>query len=156
MLLHPNAGLELCALETGRWGAPELVERAASMDLRFQPNTVAVESNGPQRFVLETLGARGLPVLEHPTGGGQWSMGGRFGELEVDMGNNRVLFPSVDGRPRDDSVAKLCRTMTYYARNDHPPDPLVALALACWAVRTAGAREARWLPQSFANDMLRR
>jgi hypothetical protein len=80
--------------ECGRLGAPELVERAASMHLRFAKDVVCCESNGPQLFVAETLAARGLPVLQHPpTGGGEWSMDGRFGKLEVVMGSAGIMFP---------------------------------------------------------------
>ena len=158
VLKHPGPPgaevFELLALETGRWGSLGLRDSAMEMARRFGPDVCVCESNGPQDFaasiIAEAVAVFGIKTVKHPTGGGssEWAMSRRLGELELLLGTARVNFPSVDGRPRDDSVAKLIRTMRYLSRADverHTPDAVVALALAMWGASTIGKRQALWV-----------
>lgn len=106
VLRYPDGELQLVGLRAGRWGASEIVRNILTEQARFS-SSVAVESNGAQKFLLDNAhdedpGAE-LFVLPHHTGNNKHHPVFGVESVFVDLARAKLVLPSKrQNRTEDD------------------------------------------------------
>lgn len=131
--LLPDGRRLVTEIESGRWQAPEIMDRIVSAHRRFD-SQVLVESNAAQRFIVDMLHGT-IPVA-----GFQTNAGNKFNEqfgvesLAVEMRNGLWVMPSgKDGALLHDEAKAFINECLYYDPALHTGDRL----MACWLAREA-------------------
>ena len=140
----------LCNVESGRWQAPEIIERLQSAYLRYG-SQILVESNAAQKFIVDMCDGR-FPVRGQVTGAGN-KHSEEFGveSLAVELRRGMWVIPSGDaGRSIDPEVLAWVQECLDYDPSAHTGDRLMASWLAREALRQFGA------PQQTDWDALQR
>jgi hypothetical protein len=120
----------VCEVKSGRWTAPEIIERLIDTRQRFG-SEVGVEDNGAQRFLVQMAGER-LPVQGLTTTGYN-KHHEQFGveSLAVEIRNGWWIAPSGKlGQEVDPEVEAWIRDMLHYSPEAHTGDHLMAAWIA--------------------------
>jgi hypothetical protein len=142
IFLRPDGSRELLEVQAGRWPAPEILRRIESVNERFGPARIVVESNGAQAFLVQLArqsGAR-LPVEAFATGRNTKSLQWLAERFAAELAAGRWIIPSVDGVPSTSELRAFVRDVLSYSPRDHTPDRLAALLLATTAIEKSAAR----------------
>ncbi len=140
--VYPNRHRRVLSIESGRFQAPELVEKFKSITRRYDP-IFYVEDNGAQDMVLGV--ARWLSgsgkLKSHHTAGGRKSLPALIEKLAFEFEQGVWTLPShrVSTGDRDGTVIKaanrdieqLGKDMLYWLPGAHVPDRLAALCFVC-------------------------
>ena len=138
ILLHPNETREVLAIESGRWKAPEIVERIVDTHYRFQ-SLVMVESNAAQDFIVQfTKSLSAVPVKAFHTGTNKHNPQFGIESIATEMESAKWIIPSRGGRPANDEIRAWVAELMDYKPSAHTGDRL----MACWFAREA-ARQFR-------------
>lgn len=129
----------ICEVKSGRWTAPEIIERLIDTRSRFG-SEVGVEDNGAQKFLVQMAGER-LPVQGLTTTGYN-KHHEQFGveSLAVEIRNGWWIAPSGKlGQEVDPEVQNWIRDMLQYSPEAHTGDHLMAAWIAREMARKFGA-----------------
>ena len=135
ILLHPNEDREVLCIESGRWTAPEIVERIIDTHQRYL-STMIVESNGQQAYITQFLhGRSAVPVKPFLTTAAN-KFHHHFGVegVAVEMANGKWIIPSLGGA--DKETRAWIGEMLFYSPDKHMGDRLAS----SWFARE-GARK---------------
>jgi hypothetical protein len=148
VMVYPGGNRELLSIESGRWDAPEIIRRICSVNARYRPLHVVVETVAAQMYVAQMLRELStVPVRDYQTGRGKMSLGFQAEALAVEMSNGKWIMRGA----RSSEVSELVRDMLYFSPTEHTGDRLVALLLARWGAEQTSYR-AEWL----SIDLVRR
>lgn len=139
----------LVNMQSGRWTAPEIVQRLEETQARFG-SLIAVESNGAQKYIVQWSEGR-FPVRGLHTGANKFSE--RFGveSLAIELRRGRWVIPSGnDGASHSEDAKELFSEMLHYSPDAHTGDRL----MAAWIAREAARQWAAPMYQRF--DLMER
>ncbi len=149
LALMPDRRRLVVEIESGRWHAPEIIEKLQSAYRRFN-STIWCESNAAQKFLVQISNAS-VPVTGFNTGSNKWDEAAGVESLAVEMRNGLWVMPSglsgVDVHPEAASFMKEC---LYFDPAQHTGDRLMAAWMAREALRKYGA------PRTQRNPSLNR
>jgi len=148
--LMPDSRRLVVEIESGRWQAPEIIDRLESAYRRFQ-SEILVEDNGAQKFLIDMCDGR-VPVRGYTTTASK-KFSEKFGveSLAVEIRNGRWLLPSgSDGTQVHEEGKAWIQEALYYDPETHTGDRLMASWLAREALRKYSA------PRQQAIDTLSR
>lgn len=133
--IYPNGDRQILCIESGRWPAPEIVNRIVDTHRRYQ-SVVWVESNAAQQFIVHfTRELSAVPVRSFYTGRNKMAPDFGIETLAVEMANSKWIFPSERGHVHRE-ISGLIEEMLYWDPASHTGDKLMALWIA-----VAGSRE---------------
>ena len=150
ILVHPNEDRQVMCIESGRWTAPEIVERIIDTHRRYH-STMIVESNGQQAYIAQFLhGRSAVPVKPFLTTAANKTHH-QFGieGLAVEMSNGKWIIPSQGGLHPE--TRAWVAEMLFYTPDTHSGDRL----MSSWFARE-GARVPTKKVQFFSMPTLRR
>jgi hypothetical protein len=124
--IHPNGDREVLCIESGRWTAPEIVQRIVNTHQRYL-SIVFVESNAAQSFILDfTRDLSAVPVRPFTTGRNKSDPVFGVESIAVEMENGKWIIPSQGGQPLTNEVAAWMNGMMNYSPAGHTSDYLMA------------------------------
>lgn len=143
ILVHPNEDRQIIGIQTGRWGAREILRRIVQAGARYG-GIVMVENNGVQQWMVELArdnrdllageDAALVPIYPYMTGKRKadptFGIEGLAGEMEA----GGWMFPNEDGQ-LDPEVQELVDNLEAYTPTDHTADNIMALWLAVEGAR---------------------
>jgi hypothetical protein len=142
ILVHPDETREVICIESGKWTAPEIIDRLKATYARYK-STIFVENNAAQDFIVqfvEDQDAR-IPIRRFHTGSNK--MHPQFGveSIGAELAGHKWIIPSYrdsdTGRLRVNSETQTwIDQMLYYDPKGHTGDHL----MACWFAKE-GARK---------------
>ena len=140
VLRWPNGDLQIVGLKAGRWNAGEIVANVLGEQERFC-STVAVESNGAQKFLLDNAYALDpgseMFVLPHHTGSNKHHPVFGVESTFVDLARGKLVIPSElvpDGSRlvgATDSIKEFIGDLLDYTPDAHTSD----FIMAAWFAR---------------------
>lgn len=142
LFIHPDGTRQPLWLESGRWGATELLERVVSHGVRFK-GFVAVENNGVQQHIVELAReamTAVVPVIPFTTGAQKADP--RFGvaSMAAEMEAARWIMPTVFRGIVEQNVCEDFEEwhaeMLDYTPEAHTGDRL----MASWIAREVGRK----------------
>jgi hypothetical protein len=139
LALMPDGRRLVADIESGRWQAPEIIDRLVSVYLRFD-SEILVEDNGAQQFLLDMCQGR-VPVRGYTTTASR-KFSEKFGveSLAVEMRNGLWILPSGGaGLSVPDEGKAWMNEALYYDPEAHTGDRLMASWLAREALRKYAA-----------------
>ncbi len=122
-------------IESGRWQAPEIIDRLVSAHMRYD-SEILVEDNGAQQYLIDMCDGR-VPVKGYTTTAGR-KYHEKYGveSLAVEIRNGLWLLPSGgDGLRVPDEGKAWIQEALYYDPETHTGDRLMASWLAREALR---------------------
>ncbi len=128
--LMPDARRLVVEIESGRWQAPEIIDRLVSAHGRFN-SEIMVEDNGAQQFLVDMCQGR-VPVRGYTTTASK-KFSEKFGveSLAVEMRNGLWLLPSGGaGLSVHEEGKAWIQEALYYDPESHTGDRLMASWLA--------------------------
>ena len=129
----------VCEVLSGRWTAPEIIDKLVSISMRFG-STIAVESNGAQKFLIQMAQGR-VPVIGLNTGGNKHHAEFGVESLAVELRNEMWVVPSgPSGETIDPEARAWFAEMLNYSPEAHTGDRLMASWVAREVARKHGAR----------------
>ncbi len=136
--LMPDGRRLVVDIESGRWQAPEILDRLYSAYRRYQ-SEIHVESNAAQKFLVQI--ARGqIPVTAHHTGGNKWDAQFGVESLAVEMRNGEWIMPSgVAGESVPEEGKAFISECLHFNPDEHTGDRLMAAWIAREALRKFSA-----------------
>jgi hypothetical protein len=125
----------VCEIQSGRWPAPEIVQRIHSAVFRFN-SQVYVEDNAAQAFIAQWAGNDGLPVRGFTTTAGK-KYDEHFGieSVAVELRNGGWVIPATPSV----EIEAWIHEMLFYTPDSHTGDRLMASWFARECARAAGA-----------------
>lgn len=137
ILVHRNGHREVINVESGRWDAPEILQRVVRLSDLYWPSLVVVESVAGAAYIAQMLRATtSIPVRGFVTGRGKQSIEWQARALAVELSNQKWTLRS----PTSPEVSALIRDALYYSPAEHPGDRLVSLLMARWGAEQTGIR----------------
>jgi hypothetical protein len=141
----PDGTRRLCSVESGRWGAPEILARIEEHDRRYQPIFV-VENVGAQDYIVQLVRATtAIPVIPYTTG--KTKAHPEFGVegIAAELAAAKWIFPNAGASDRGGAkmhreVFALVQELLSYDPRSHTGDRLMALFFAREGARTTEAR----------------
>lgn len=126
ILLGPDESRRVLEIQSGRWGAPEIVDRIINTSHRFKSHVV-IESVGAQLFIddiVKKLSA--VPTTTYDTNKRTHS-DPIYGieAMAVEMRNGKWIIPN-DNNNCHPEVTAWCQEMLNYGLHTHPGDRLMA------------------------------
>lgn len=136
--LMPDGRRLVVDIESGRWQAPEILDRLYSVYRRYD-SEIHVESNAAQKFLVQI--ARGqIPVTAHHTGANKWDAQYGVESLAVEMRNGEWIMPSgVAGESVPEEGKSFISECLHYDPEEHTGDRLMAAWIAREALRKYSA-----------------
>lgn len=137
--LLPDGRRLVTEIESGRWQAPEIMDRIVSAHRRFG-SQILVENNGAQQFIIDMLAGQ-VPVAGFRTGPGN-KFSEQFGveSLAVEMRNGLWVMPSgKDGSAVHEEGRAFMNECLYYDPALHTGDRLMAAWIAREGLRQYAA-----------------
>lgn len=138
--LLPNGQRLIVDIESGRWQAPEIIDRLRLCYRRYN-SEIFVESNGAQKWISQLAN---IPVTAFHTGKNKWSEEWGVESLAVEMRNNQWIMPSGSSgenvHPEGKAFIHGC---LHYDRRTHTSDHLMAAWLARECSRKFGKPRTR-------------
>ncbi len=136
--LMPDRRRLIVDIESGRWQAPDIIDRLESVYRRYD-STIFVEDNAAQRFIVQISNGR-IPVTGFHTGANKWDESAGVESLAVEMRNQLWIMPSgVDGPNIPPEGASFLQECLYFDPSQHTGDRLMAAWFAREAARKYGA-----------------
>lgn len=136
--IDPRARRVICEIDSGRWKAPAIIDKLASIHARFD-STIAVEDNGAQAFLVQWAQTRMIPIVEHTTTSlNKYDESYGVETIGVEMRNGLWVFPSGpkgDGFENDGEMRKLEAKLLQYTPDGHTADEIMAMWIAREAAR---------------------
>lgn len=139
IMVHPNEDREVLCIESGRWTAPEIVDRMIDTNERYL-STMIVESNGQQKYITQFLTNRSaIPVKPFLTTASN-KMNHHFGieSLAVEMSNGKWIIPTLGGMNQE--TAAWVGEMLFYTPDAHTGDRLISSWFAREGARIPGKK----------------
>lgn len=141
----PDGTRRLCSIESGRWGAPEILKRIEEHDQRYQPIFV-VENVGAQDYIVQLVRASSaIPVIPYTTG--KTKAHPEFGVegIAAELASAKWIFPNsgtgdARGVKMHREVFALVQELLSYDPRSHTGDRLMAMFFAREGARTTEAR----------------
>lgn len=136
LMAHDNSRKrEVLWMESGRWSAPEIIEKALDQHKRFG-SVLWVESNAAQDFLVQFARLEGanVPIRSFTTGRNKWHPSYGVEGIAAEMSAGRWIIPSGRGAPEPEVRAWLDE-MRYYDPADHTGDRLMASWIAREGIR---------------------
>jgi hypothetical protein len=131
-------------IQSGHWTSPEIVDRLHRVWLAYG-STIAVESNGAQRFLIQTAAER-FPVAGLHTGSNKWHEEFGVESLAVEMRGGAWALPSgPDGRTLAPEARAWLQELSAYRPSAHTGDRVMASWIAREAARKLGGGFVRQL-----------
>lgn len=94
VLRYPDGRRELLHVAAGKWREADGLRELASVLRMYPKHRVRAESNGGQRWIIESWAERlDLTIEPYRTDGSKWSPVVGIPALAADMGNHRWIFP---------------------------------------------------------------
>lgn len=143
--LMPDGRRLVVEIESGRWQAPEIIDRLESAYRRFN-SEIVVEDNGAQQFLIDMCDGR-VPVRGYTTTASR-KFSEKYGveSLAVEMRNGKWVLPSgTDGTAVHEEGKAWMQEALYYDPEEHTGDRLMASWLAREALRKYAAPRTRAL-----------
>jgi hypothetical protein len=142
VLRHADGTKELLEVQSGHWGAPELVNRIMDANRRFAPDALVIETVSFQASLVGWVAKFDAMahVVPYQTNSRALSLRDRVGDMEVALQRGEWRFPSIAGQLRDREADALLRDMRFFCRQDHVPDRLTATMLAAWGLDQSDRR----------------
>jgi hypothetical protein len=140
--LRDDMRRQVVNIESGRWTADVIVERAVEAHYRYNSRLI-VESVAAQKWMLQFIRKRKIPVDPYNTSGqSKWDEMFGIESIAVELRQGLWLFPSGDsGEDIPDELAALRIEMTTYRPENHTGDRLMGLWFAREGIRrTLGKR----------------
>lgn len=126
ILLHPDGTREVLCCESGRWTAPDILERIVSTHERYK-SIVAVESNAAQDFLRQMLTkTSAIPVFPFTTGKNKHDPAFGVEALALEIYNGKWLIPAKGGKPATPELGAWIREMLHYTPEAHTGDRLMS------------------------------
>lgn len=147
---QPDGSRLLLDMESGRFGAPELLSRLRAIHGRFPRATIYPESNAAQAWIAQ-FGAdiAGIPIVPHvTTGSNKWDESWGVESLAVELFNGRWILPSGEASFGEDlhslaglhpELKALIEEMLLYRPDAHTGDRLMAMWIAREGMRLGAA-----------------
>lgn len=143
--LMPDRRRLIVDIESGRWQAPDILEKLESVYRRYN-STIFVESNAAQKFLVQISNGR-IPVTGFHTGSNKWDESAGVESLAVEMRNLMWVMPSgTDGLAIPAEGAAFIQECLYFDPSQHTGDRLMAAWFAREAARKYGAPRTRRTP----------
>lgn len=135
LALQPNGRRLVVDIEAGRWQAPEIIDRLASIWRRYG-SEILVENNGAQQFLIDMCQGR-VPVRGfHTTAGAKNAEDFGIESMAVEMRNGEWALPSgSDGLMVHEEGKAWCNELLFYDPDVHTGDRVIASWLAREALR---------------------
>jgi hypothetical protein len=126
---------EIIWLESGRWPAPEIIDRVVAQHERYG-STIYVENNQGQEFLVQFAQMRGnVPIRRFTTGRNKWHPSFGVESLAAEMSAGRWIIPCGQGTPEKEIRAWMDE-MRYFDPGSHTGDRL----MASWIAREGARR----------------
>ncbi len=136
--LMPDKRRLIVDIESGRWQAPDIIDRLESVYRRYD-STIWVESNAAQKFIVQ-IGSGRIPVTGFHTGSNKWDESAGVESLAVEMRNGLWIMPSgINGTAIPPEGASFLNECLYFDPAQHTGDRLMAAWFAREAARKYGA-----------------
>lgn len=136
--LMPDKRRLIVDIESGRWQAPDIMDRLESVYRRYD-STIWVESNAAQKFLVQISNGR-FPVTGFHTGANKWDESAGVESLAVEMRNGLWVMPSgTNGLAIPPEGAAFMNECLYFDPAQHTGDRLMAAWFAREAARKYGA-----------------
>lgn len=127
----------ICELKSGRWTAPEIIDRLVDTQRRFG-SKLGVENNGAQNFLVQMAGER-MQVQGLTTGSNKHNEEFGVESLAVEIRNGLWVAPSGKlGVEVDPEVRAWMNEMLHYNPEEHTGDRLMASWIAREMARKFG------------------
>lgn len=140
--LMPDGRRLIVDIEAGRWQAPEIIDRLASVYRRYD-STILVENNGAQQFIVDMAQGK-VPVVPFTTGRNKTSEEFGVESLAVEMRNGLWIMPSGSvGEAVPAEGKAFMQECLFYDPETHTGDRLMAAWLAREAIRKYSAGRVR-------------
>lgn len=136
--LLPNGTRRLLNIESGRWGAPEILKRLDDHDARYKPIFV-VENVAAQDYIVQLAQARGLPVIPYTTGSKIAHPEFGIEGLAAEFAAAQWVFPNRTGGMHRELFA-LIQDFLSYDPKAHKGDRMMGLFFAREGLRMLGGR----------------
>ncbi len=134
---HPTGAVQLLDAQTGRWTAPELLERMRALHAIYAP-VFAVEDNGVQQMFVDLAkeDLAGMRIVGLTTTANKWSPIVGIESMAIDFENRRWIVPSeaTTGRAPEAAAAWL-EALLQFSPREHTPDVVMASWIAVTAAR---------------------
>jgi hypothetical protein len=135
IVVHPDETREVLWVESGRWTAPEVLDRIYDHHRRYFSVTL-VENNAAQDFLLQfARKVSAVPILPFNTGKNKISPEFGVESMAVELYNAKWIIPNIGGACSSE-IAAWISEMLFYQPGTHTGDRL----MASWFARE-GARE---------------
>ena len=129
VLVRPNEDRELLNVESGRWGADEIIRRIINAHRDYQAIMV-VENNAAQDYIVQlTRKAAAIPIIPYTTGNAKAHPEFGLESMFAEMAGGKWSIPNEGGHTTKE-IAELERELLYYDPRAHVGDRLMALWLA--------------------------
>lgn len=138
--LLPDGTRRLCNIESGRWGAPEILRHIKDHDDRYRPVFV-VENVGAQDYIVQLAQGRGIPVIPYTTGAKIAHPEFGIEGLAAELAAAQWVIPNPnppDGIHRE--VFAVIQDLLGYDPKSHKGDRLMALFFAREGLRMLDGR----------------
>lgn len=137
--------LLICEVRSGRWTAPEIIDRLSDTQLRFG-SQITVENNGAQRFLVQMAGER-LKVQGAHTGMNKHDQEFGVESLAVEIRNGWWIMPSGStGQDVPPEGRALISELLHYSPEAHTGDRVMAMWIARESARKYGAARTQRAP----------
>lgn len=147
--LMPDRRRLIVDIESGRWQAPEILDRLESVYRRYD-STIFCEDNAAQKFLVQISNGR-FPVTGFHTGANKWDEAAGVESLAVEMRNQMWVMPSgTAGSAIPDEGKAFLNECLYFDPSQHTGDRL----MAAWFAREAACKYGA--PRTQRKETLRR
>lgn len=146
----------LIAAASGRWKAPETIDRMRTLTRRYDP-LWAVEDNGVQQMLIDIALAEApaktdqernerppMKIIGLTTGSGKWEPETGIEGMAIDFEQRRIIIPSERGHIEipgagvhrvPEVIATWLQHLLYFSPSEHTPDDVMASWIAWTAAR---------------------
>ena len=141
IMVHPDDSREVLNIESGKWTAPEIIEKLASTHKRYK-STIFVDSNAAQDFIVQFINDQDsrIPVRRFHTGSNKMHPEYGVESIGAELAGEKWIIPSYKdetGTLRGNKeVQQWVDQMLYYDPKGHTGDHL----MACWFAKEGARR----------------
>jgi hypothetical protein len=126
--VHPDGSRELIGLESGRWAAPEILQRIGDAYRRWHGAVVVIENVAAQEWMRQfAVQLQGVPALPFTTGRGKASLEFQAEGLAAEIANHRWIIPcGATTALTHPEVKEWLTALLFYNPSAHTPDRMAA------------------------------
>lgn len=127
-----NGERQLLNVESGRWSAPEILERIDDLHYRYGNPIFWVENNAAQDYLIQLAPhLTSANVRAHTTGVGKRSMIYAIELLAAELAGHKWAIASIDGKTApNDAIDTFIEGAMSFTPGSHPVDELASVAIA--------------------------